>query len=179
VDEHQRLGAGELLGEAAGEKLNGGVFLTGADGVGGEWIPFSLLPPVPIKTKQFDEMTVGVAEKNLLRPVGPLFPRLEVCAYFQKMFFPRLEVIHAQRKMIVVVHWRNRFDAPTDEMQFLRDAEPEPRARKIKRRARQRFQPQHVAVKRAASRQVRDMNGDMVEFEELHCADDSLKHGFR
>lgn len=67
--------------------------------------------------------------------------------------------------MIVAASRLNRLIASADEMKFLLRAEPEPRARKIKSRARNFFQPQHAAIKRAAFFYVGNVDGDVIDLE--------------
>ena len=114
-------------------------------------------------------MPVRVAEKNLPRPVRTRFGRTKIRAHFSQVIFPRLEVFHPQREVIVPAARFDRFVRSADEMQLLLRSQPEPRAGKIKRRARHRFQPQHAGIKRAASRHVRDVKRHVVEFVNLHA----------
>ena len=107
-------------------------------------------------------MPVGIPQENLPGTVGPLFSWAKIRAGLLQIFFPRHNVIHAQRKMVIVIYGRNGRDFAADQMQFLVHAEPEPRAGKIKGRARQRFQPQQAAIKRAAPFHVMDVDGDVI-----------------
>ncbi len=69
--------------------------------------------------------------------------------------------------MIVAInkcHWA----APADEMQLLIYAQTEPCAWKIKRRSWQRLQPQHVPIKRGALFHIRNVDGHMIQFVDLH-----------
>ena len=52
------------------------------------------------------------------------------------MLLPRYDVIHPQRDVIVAIDGRNRID-PSEEMQYMVRAQPDPLTRKIERRVQQ------------------------------------------
>ena len=107
-------------------------------------------------------MTVRVAQKNLPCAIRALFPRAEFRADLFQMRLPRRETVYAQCEMIVGIDGQKRL-VPADEMQLLIRAQPEPRARIIERRTRNRFQPQNVAIKCAAPFQVRYVDGNVIK----------------
>jgi len=125
----------------------------------------------PFRREQLDEMSVRVAQENLPRAVRPLLLRPKLRAGLLQMLFPGREVVGPEREMVVAVGGDNRRAAPADQVQFLVRAQPEPCARKIKRRARHRLQPQNLAIKSAAPFHVRDVDGHMIELVNLHHAE--------
>ena len=102
-------------------------------------------------------MPIRVAQENLPCTIRPLLHRTKLRTRLFQMFLPCRQVIHPQREMISALNQCHR-PAPADEMQFLLRAQPEPCARKIERRARQRFKPQHIAIEGAAPFHVRDVD---------------------
>lgn len=118
-------------------------------------------------------MAVGIEDKGLLHTVGPClawhaidFPRIE-------MSIPRVEIIDRQRDVCPAMMRPNRFASITDQVQFLRRSQSEPRTRKIKRRPRKRLKLQRIGVKSRASGNVRDMQGNVVQFANMHYVDTS------
>lgn len=126
------------------------------------------------RREQLDVVPVRVGHENLRCSVGSRFRRTKVDADIFQVCFPSKDVIHHQREMIVSTARFHGFVRAADEMKLLLRPQPEPRARKIKRRARHGFESQHTGIKLTAARHVRDVDGHMIQFDDLQ-----LRHGSR
>jgi hypothetical protein len=113
-------------------------------------------------------MPVGIANKDLRCAVGTRLFGGEISADIFEVTFPRIEIIDSQSEVVIFMAWEKWGAKVCDEMQFLICAESEPGARKRKCRARNWFEFQDAVVKLAASFDVRDVNRDVVKFENRH-----------
>ncbi len=107
--------------------------------------------------EQFDDVAVGIANENLPRAIRTFLARLEIGIHSFQVRFPFVEIIHAECEMISAMMRLNRLRALTDQMQFLVAPQTKPCSGKSKGGARQRIEPQNVAVKSAGGWKVGDM----------------------
>lgn len=113
-------------------------------------------------------MPVGIDDEKLEGAVGAGAARNELRSTLGQMLFPSLKIIH-QEGIVVAAIVRNHFlFALADDVQFLINAETEPRPGKRKRRPRNGRQSEYIAIERDAPIDVSDMNGDVVELGDKH-----------
>ena len=111
-------------------------------------------------------MPVRVRNEKLERAIRPFNRAAEDHVQGVEVLLPGLEIVDAQRK-VVPARLRNQplNFLTADDVQFLRGTEPEPRAREIKTGPRNLFQPQNLAIERAASFNIAHSNGDVIQFQ--------------
>lgn len=115
-------------------------------------------------------MTVRVAEKNLLGSIWSEATWFVLNVVRLQMRFPFVHVIDEQGVVVTAATSdSHRFLTPTDQVQFLDFPQLEPRAGKIEVRSRQGVQLQDVFIELATCRDVRHVQGDMIQFEKTHA----------
>ena len=120
------------------------------------------------RSKQLDHVAIRISQKDLPCPVRPFLPAREISAHLFQVPLPRIEVIRPQREMVTIMARKERVSMIGDEMQFLTVSQTKPGARKIESRPRNWFQLQHVAIKLAATLHVRDVNRNVIQFQNSH-----------
>ena len=112
--------------------------------------------------KDLDGVVVRVSKEYLPGTVRPLLFWGKSCADTIEMFFPGIEIIDAQSKVVVSVGGSDHLAAAGNQVQFLGGAQAKPGSRKIEGRARKGFEAQDIAVEADALVDVGDVDGNVI-----------------
>jgi len=112
-------------------------------------------------------VAVRVFDENLARAVGAFFAERLGEADFFEMAFPLIQVVGLQREMVSLTMGNHGLRAVANEVQLLAGAEAKPRTGEIERGAGQGREAQDVAIKRATRVEVLDVQGDVVECQNV------------
>ena len=114
------------------------------------------------RSTQLNVMAIGVCKEYLIRSIGTNAARQETHTARYQVLLPSDHVVDQQCKVIAAMlqYWRILLIA--NQVQLLVVADAKPCARKSKRRSRQRFEQQRIAIESDAAFHISNVNRDVI-----------------